>query len=93
MEDKIFNSSNLPEDFVEKMHIQIGKNVKKIREEKNISQLQLAYSLGYKSVSPISSAEIYYNKIHFNLEKLVKIAHLLNTDISEFFKDIDFSSN
>jgi len=78
----------LPNDFSENLHKQIGINVKKIRQNKNISQLKLAYALGYKSVSPISSAEIYYNKIHFNVDQLAKIAYILEVDICEFFKPI-----
>ena len=61
----------------------------RIRKEKNISQLKLAYALGYKSVSPISSAEIYYNKIHFNIEHLYKIAYILDVPISTFFEDLE----
>lgn len=61
--------------------------LKKIRKEKNVSQLKLAYALGYKSVSPISSAEIYYNRIHFNIEQLYKIAYVLNVPICVFFED------
>ncbi len=60
-------------DFAERLHRKIGENVQKIRKAKKISQLKLAYALGYKSVSQISSAEIYYNKIHLisnNLQKL-----------------------
>jgi transcriptional regulator with XRE-family HTH domain len=75
-------------DFAEKLHKQIGKNVRKARKEKKISQLKLAYALGYKSVSPISSAEIYYNKIHFNIEQLAKISYILEVPIEEFFNDI-----
>ena len=81
------NIDELPDDFSEKLHKQIGQNVKKIRTEKDISQLKLAYLIGYKSVSPISSAEIYYKKIHFNIEHLYKIAYVLEVDINEFFKD------
>lgn len=77
---------DLKENFAEKLHKKIGKNVKKIRKEKKISQLKLAYALGYKSVSPISCAEIYYNKIHFNIENLAKIAYVLDVDICEFLK-------
>ena len=76
-------------DFSEKLHKRIGKNVQRIRKEKNISQLKLAYALGYKSVSPISSAEIYYNKIHFNIEHLYKIAYVLDVPITTFFEDLD----
>lgn len=74
-------------DFSERLHKRIGINVQKIRKEKKVSQLKLAYALGYKSVSPISSAEIYYNKIHFNIEQLAKISYILNVDICEFFKE------
>lgn len=77
---------DLPNDFSENLHKQIGANVKRLRQGKNISQLKLAYALGYKSVSPISSAEIYYNKIHFNVDHLAKIAYVLEVDICEFFK-------
>ena len=76
-------------DFSEKLHKRIGKNVQRIRKEKNISQLKLAYALGYKSVSPISSAEIYYNRIHFNIEHLYKIAYVLDVPITTFFEDLD----
>ena len=65
-------------DFAERLHRKIGENVQKIRKTKKISQLKLAYALGYKSVSQISSAEIYYNKIHFNIEQLAKIAYVLD---------------
>jgi len=67
----------------------IGNNVKNVRKRKNLSQLKLAYALGYKSVSPISSAEIYYNKIHFNIEHLTKIAYILEIDICELFADTE----
>lgn len=77
----------LPNNFSEKLHKQIGKNVKKIRKEKKISQLELAYAIGYKSVSPISCAEIYYNKIHFNVEQLAKIAYVLDVPMASFFED------
>ena len=80
---------NLPDDYSEQLHKIIGNNVKNIRKKKNLSQLKLAYALGYKSVSPISSAEIYYNKIHFNIEHLTKIAYVLEVDISELFVDTD----
>ncbi len=80
---------NLPDDFIANFHLTIGKNVKRIRQENNLSQLKLAYMIGYKSVSQISSAEIYYNNIHFNLEQLAKIAYVLDVPICEFFKGVD----
>jgi len=75
------------EDFSETLHRTIGRNVKRIRESKNISQLKLSHAMGYNSVSTVSCAEIYHNKIHFNVEHLVKIAYVLDVDVCEFFKD------
>ena len=40
----------------------IGKNVKRIRKEKGISQLDLSHRIGHKSVSIISCAEINHKK-------------------------------
>ena len=64
----------------------IGQNVAKYRKEKGLSQLDLSLAMGYKSVSVVSGAEIYYNGKHFNLEHLLKISKILEIDISEFLK-------
>lgn len=64
----------------------IGKNVAKIRKEKGLSQLDLSLQMGYKSVSIVSGAEIYYNGKHFNLEHLLKISQILNVNICDFFE-------
>jgi len=78
----------LPDNFSEQLHKIIGTNVKRVRRDKGITQLKLSEALGYKSVSPISGAEIYYNKIHFNVEQLSKIAYVLDVDVCEFFKSL-----
>lgn len=70
----------------EQLHKTIGKNVAKHRKAKKLSQLDLSLEMGYKSVSVVSGAEIYYNKIHFNIEQLLKISQILEVDICEFFK-------
>jgi len=72
-----------PVDFMEQFHVQIGKNVKKAREEKGLTQLQLSQAIGHKSVTVISRAEIYYKKQHFNIEHLSKIAYVLEIEICE----------
>ena len=64
----------------------IGQNVAKYRKEKGLSQLDLSLAMGYKSVSVVSGAEIYYNGKHFNLEHLLKISQILDIDIAEFLK-------
>ena len=70
----------------EQLYKIIGKNVAKFRKEKGLSQLDLSLQMGYKSVSVVSGAEIYYNGKHFNLEHLLKISQILEIDISEFLK-------
>jgi transcriptional regulator with XRE-family HTH domain len=64
----------------------IGKNVKKLRKSKNISQLALSLAIGHKAVGTISMAELCINNKHFNIEHLTKIADVLEVDICEFFK-------
>ena len=71
---------------IDAMHQQIGRNVARLRKEKNLSQLDLSLKLGHKSVSIVASAERFYKKKHFNIEHLIKIAHILEVDICEFFK-------
>lgn len=70
----------------EQLYKTIGKNVAKYRKEKKLSQLELSLKMGYKSVSVVSGAEIYYNGKHFNLEQLLKISQILEIDLCDFFK-------
>lgn len=79
---------DFPDDIVDKTYIEIGKNVKRIRMEKGLSQLQLAQSIGHKSLSIVSLAEIYHNKQHFNIEHLLKIAFVLDVNICDFFPKV-----
>lgn len=84
------DSIDLPDDYIDKIYIEIGENVKKIRMEKGISQLKLAQAIGHKSLSIVSLAEIYHNKQHFNIEHLVKIAYVLDVNICDFFPKMTF---
>ena len=69
------------------LHILIGKNVARLRNQANLSQLELSLEIGNKSPSLLSSAEVYKNKRHFNITQLHKIAKALDIDICEFFKE------
>ena len=69
------------------LHIRIGKNVARLRNEANLSQLELSLEIGNKSPSLLSSAEVYKNKRHFNITQLHKIAKVLDIDICDFFKE------
>jgi len=73
---------------IDDLYKKIGANVKKYRELRGITQLQLSQALNLKSVGLISQSELYINKQHFNIKHLYQIAYILDTDISEFFKDL-----
>ncbi len=59
-----------------------------VREERGVSQLNLSFAIGHKSVGVISNCELCLQNKHFNIEQLVKIADVLEVDIKVFFKDI-----
>lgn len=67
-------------------HQTIANNIKKIRKEKRITQLDLALTIGHKSMSTIGKIEAGLENKHYNVEQLYKIAKILDVDICEFFK-------
>ena len=80
------NADELPSEAIDNFYKQIGINVKKQRELKGYTQLQLSQALGHKSVGLVSQAELYLKKQHFNLEHLYKIAFILECDIAELIE-------
>lgn len=86
--DLLKTIDSLEENSTQKLYQNIGKNVKRIRESKGISQLALSQAIGYKSVTTISCCEICHKNYHFNIEHLHKISYVLEVPIEEFFKDI-----
>jgi len=80
--------NDLPDDLIKELYVKIGKNVKRHRESKGLTQLQLSQAIGHKSVTIISRAEICYKGQHFNIEHLAKIAHVLEVDLCIFFQDL-----
>lgn len=80
------NFSNTTEEEINYFYMNISSNVKKFRQEKEITQQELALDIGIKSIAFYSNCENNkYNK-HFNLEHLYKIAKSLNTSIEELIK-------
>ena len=65
---------------------QIGINVKKTREGKGISQLELAIFIGHQSPSFISNCENSKSGEHFNLKHLFLIANVLEVDVEKLIK-------
>ena len=63
----------MSDTYINDYHRIIGLNVKRLRKEKNLSQLDLAYKIGHKSVSIISCAEINHKNNH--LHKYLRPTH------------------
>ena len=80
------NFVDFTEDELEIFYKKVGSNVKRLRSEKNITQMQLSLAIGHNSVGHVAKAELCsYNK-HFSLENLYKIAKVLDVDICEILK-------
>lgn len=77
----------LPENYIDRLYKRIGNNVKKAREEKGLTQLQLSQAIGHKSVTIVSLAEIHKRQ-HFNIEHLAKIAYVLDMDICSLLTNL-----
>lgn len=82
------NISRISKEDMKKIYKKIGSNVKKNREKKGFSQLNLALSIGHKSVGVISNCELCLQDKHFNIEQLIKISDVLDIDIKVFFENI-----
>lgn len=77
--------STLNNQDIEELYKEIGKKVKRYREEAKLTQLELALLIGHKSVGTISVGELCINKKHFNIEHLAKIANVLGKELKDFF--------
>ncbi len=67
----------------------ISYNVKRIRNKKGLSQLEVALSIGQKSSGFYANTENYSHGKHFNLLHLLKLSKLFNIPIEEFFQPIE----
>lgn len=81
---------NLPEIVSEAQVVEffetISYNVKRLRRERGLSQLEVALSIGQKAVGFYASIENYRHGKHFNLLHLFKLSVLFEVEMSEFFK-------
>jgi transcriptional regulator with XRE-family HTH domain len=66
-------------------HKLISENIKRVRKEKGITQLDLALTIAHKSMSTIGKIEAGLENKHYNVEQLYKIAKALEVDVCEFF--------
>ncbi|QKF72341.1 transcriptional regulator, XRE family [Aliarcobacter faecis] len=64
----------------------VSSNVKKYREKKGLTQLQLALEIGMSGSAYLGRAEIRKDNHRFNLVHLAKISKVLDVDIKKFFE-------
>ena len=82
---------NLPEittDAQNERFYTMALNTKRMRRERNLSQLETALSIGQASGGFYANMENNAHGKHFNLLHLFKLSKLFNCDINEFFKEI-----
>lgn len=70
----------------EKFYEMVASNVKRLRNERKISQLETALSIGQASGGFYANMENNAHGKHFNLLHLFKLSKLFECDICEFFK-------
>lgn len=81
--------SNATEEEIQLLHRKISQNVKHYRLEKEMSQLELALTIGLKSGAFFGNAENNTNAKHFNIEHIYKISKALDIPIASFFENIE----
>lgn len=74
------------EIYSEKVLNTVSANVKKYRELKNYTQMQLALEIGMTGGAYLGRAELRKANHHFNLKHLAKISKVLNTPLALFFE-------
>ncbi len=85
----ILDYLSITDKDIGKLHRMIAMNVKKIRKEKNVNQLDLALTIGHKSMSTIGKIEADLEDKHYNIEQLYKISKALDVPMCRFFEDIE----
>lgn len=70
------------EEEINDFHKKIGENVKRLRMERGMSQLDLSYAMGYSSTSLVSAAEIGLYKTRFSLTHIYKISQIFEVEPS-----------
>lgn len=82
MQEKLSNAT--PEEILA-FHKRVSSKIRALREERGVSQLDLALDIGIKSIAFYSNCENNRYGKHFNLEHCYKIAKSLNVNVREFF--------
>jgi len=79
--------AEITEEESNKFHQNISKNVRRLRQENNLTQLDVSLALGLSNPSFITNAESMSSDKKFNLNQLHKLSIIFNVNICEFFKE------
>ncbi len=71
---------------IEAFHKRIATNIKQLRKERQITQLEMAYTIGLGTVTFYVNAENCKQGKHFNIEHIYKIAKSLEVEPFELFR-------
>ena len=82
------NTDIITQEEEEAFFKSISSNIKRVRKEKSMSQLEVALSIGHKSSGFYANIENYSHGKHFNLKHLLRLSKLFDVPIEEFFKPI-----
>ena len=66
-------------------HDNISKNIRKLRLQKSLTQLDISLLMGFNNPSFITNAESINSDKKFNLTQLHKLSIILEVDICKFF--------
>lgn len=80
-------TSNVDDDEIKNFYKIISHNVKRFRNQKNMSQLELALIIGQRGNAFYNYAENNTNNKHFNLEHLYKISQALDIPLCKFLEN------
>lgn len=78
--------AEITEEESNQFHHKISENVRKIRQEKKLTQLDVSLALGFSNPSFLTNAESKNSNKKFNLNQLHKLSVIFDVDICEFFK-------
>lgn len=81
------------DESVSSYYDRVSRKVKQLRQEKGISQLDMAFVLGQNSSAFYANAENRKHGKHFNLEHLFKISHALGLELWELLREIERENN
>lgn len=65
----------------------IASNIKRIRKEKNLSQLEVALCIGQKAPGFYANMENNSYGKHFNISHLFRLSRLFDVPVERFFEE------